>query len=76
VPEGEAGHLLPVGDLAGMGAAAVELLSDKSRWWRASRAARAVAVEKFSAERVVPQYERYYQRVLGQSSERSVAALG
>jgi hypothetical protein len=58
-----------------MNSAALELLSDKARWWQASRAARAVAVERFSAERVVPEYERYYREVLEQTSEPSVAAL-
>jgi N-acetyl-alpha-D-glucosaminyl L-malate synthase BshA len=68
VPHGEAGYLLAVGDLEGMSAAALELLSDKPRWWRASRSARAVAVERFSKERVVPEYERYYETVLGLTS--------
>jgi N-acetyl-alpha-D-glucosaminyl L-malate synthase BshA len=76
VPHGEAGYLLDVGDVDGMAAAALELLGDKARWWQASRAARAVAVERFSAERVVPEYERYYQQVLGAPVGSRVAALG
>lgn len=64
VPDGEAGYLLDVGDVEGMTEAAVRLLSDEDRWQAASDAARAVAVERFSSERVVPLYERYYERVL------------
>jgi N-acetyl-alpha-D-glucosaminyl L-malate synthase BshA len=65
VPDGEAGYLLDVGDVDGMAEVATRVLSDKPLWWKMSRAARAVAVERFSAERVVPEYERYYESVLG-----------
>jgi L-malate glycosyltransferase len=61
---GESGRLLEIGDVDGMGDAAVEMLGDKQRWWQASRAAREIAVERFSTEKVVPEYEAYYQRVL------------
>lgn len=64
VPDGEAGYLRAVGDVEGMAEGGVELLADEERWRAASEAARAVAVEKFSAEKVVPIYEAYYQRVL------------
>ena len=64
VPHGDAGYLLPVGDVEGMAEAGVELLADDARWSRASEAARAVAVERFSAAKVVPVYEDYYRRVL------------
>jgi N-acetyl-alpha-D-glucosaminyl L-malate synthase BshA len=64
VPDGGAGVLFDVGDVDGMGQAAVRLLSDDDRWQAASDQARAAAVERFSAERVVPQYERYYETVI------------
>jgi glycosyltransferase involved in cell wall biosynthesis len=58
-----------------MAEVAVEVLSDKSLWWKMSRAARAVAVERFSTERVVPYYERHYESVLGRgASMRSLGA--
>jgi N-acetyl-alpha-D-glucosaminyl L-malate synthase BshA len=65
VSDGEAGFLLEVGDVEGMGDAARALLGDDERWAAASRAARRVAVERFSIDRVVPQYEEYYRTVLG-----------
>jgi glycosyltransferase involved in cell wall biosynthesis len=47
-----------------MGDAALRLLSDPERWQQASEAARAVAVERFSSDLVVPQYEQYYRQVI------------
>ena len=64
VPDGEAGILCEVGDVEGMGDAALWLLSDPERWQQASDAARAVAVERFSSDLVVPQYEQYYRHVI------------
>jgi hypothetical protein len=43
---------------------AVEILSDPDRWKAFSEAGRAVAVERFSAELVVPVYEEYCLRVI------------
>jgi L-malate glycosyltransferase len=60
----EAGVLLPLGDVQGMGEAALALLRDPERHRKASAAARAVAEEKFSVDRVVPLYEDWYARIL------------
>ena len=64
VPHGEAGYLLDVGDVDGMTAGAIEILSDSARWKAFSEAGRAVAVERFSSKRVVPMYEEYCRRVI------------
>lgn len=64
VPEEEAGFLLPVGDWEAMADAAVGILSDATRWEAMSQAARAVAVERFDADRIVPVYEAYYREVI------------
>jgi glycosyltransferase involved in cell wall biosynthesis len=63
VTEG-AGSLQPVGDVDGMAAAGLEILSD-DRWPEASRAARERATA-FAAEVVVPRYEAYYERTLAE----------
>jgi N-acetyl-alpha-D-glucosaminyl L-malate synthase BshA len=63
VPDGEAGFLLPLGDVAAMADAVVTLLTDPARWQAASAAAREVAT-RFSADRIVPRYEALYRRVL------------
>ena len=64
VPDGEAGYLFDVEDVDGMTAGAIEILSDPDRWKAFSEGGRAVAVERFSAKRVVPMYEEYCQRVV------------
>ena len=63
VPTG-AGFLLPVGDVDGMAEAAVDLLSDDERLKEAREMARTFAVERFSAEKIVPHYEAYYRAVI------------
>jgi N-acetyl-alpha-D-glucosaminyl L-malate synthase BshA len=68
VPDGEAGFLLDVGDTEGMGEAGARLLRDPALHERFSAAARRCAVERFSADRVVPLYEAHYHRVLEGSS--------
>lgn len=64
VTDGEAGYLAAVGDVESMAAAGFEVLSDPDRWKLTSAAARQAA-ERYSAERVVPEYEAYYSEVLG-----------
>ena len=77
IDHGETGLLAPVGDVKTMAAGAIELLRDEARWLQTSRAAQAAARERFSAARVVPQYERYYENVIerradgGESDEGS-----
>ncbi len=70
VEDGVSGALLPVGDVAGMAEAATDILQDGARWRRMSEAARAVATDRFSVDRVVPVYEEFYRSVLrGDSGE-------
>ncbi len=70
VPHGEAGLLFPVGDVEGMAEGALELLLDSTRWKEFSGRARAVAVERFRAETIVPLYESFYEDVLGGRAAR------
>ncbi|MGH7504982.1 MAG: N-acetyl-alpha-D-glucosaminyl L-malate synthase BshA, partial [Longimicrobiales bacterium] len=65
VTEGESGFLAPVGDIDAMAAHGLGLLGDDEAWQVASAAARRDA-RRFSAERVVPMYESYYEEVLAQ----------
>lgn len=63
VTEGESGFLAEVGDVSTMTERAVELLRDPARLDEMRR--RAVQrADDFSADRVVPQYERLYEDVL------------
>ena len=64
VEDGVTGYLHPVGDVDGMAESARRLLSDYSEWTRMSSAGRQLAVERFSADRVVPMYEELYAEIL------------
>ncbi len=64
VESGVTGYLHAVGDVAAMAASGVELLRDDAVWEQTSKAARQRAVEMFSADRIVPMYEDYYEEVL------------
>jgi N-acetyl-alpha-D-glucosaminyl L-malate synthase BshA len=64
VLEGENGHLLPVGDVDGMAAAAVGLLKDEPRRRAFGEAGRRRAVTVFGQDRIVERYRAIYDRVL------------
>jgi N-acetyl-alpha-D-glucosaminyl L-malate synthase BshA len=60
----ETGYLLPVGDVEGMAARTLEILKDEERRREMGQAGRRRAEALFGADRIVSQYERYYERVL------------
>ncbi len=64
VEDGESGFLHDVGDVDGMAASAVRILSDEAVHARVAEAGRARAVERFSADAVVPRYEAFYESVI------------
>lgn len=64
VEEGRTGWLQPVGDVEAMAASGLRVLEDGDLWRSVSAAARERAVTRFSAERLVPEYEAYYREVL------------
>jgi N-acetyl-alpha-D-glucosaminyl L-malate synthase BshA len=64
VEDGESGYLLPVGDIDGMAARSIEILSDVRLQRRMGRAARDIAERKFNESRVVPIYRNFYERVI------------
>jgi N-acetyl-alpha-D-glucosaminyl L-malate synthase BshA len=59
------GFLHPIGDVEAMAESGVEVLTDPSLRRRITEAAVAVVRERFCSERIVPMYERHYERVLG-----------
>jgi N-acetyl-alpha-D-glucosaminyl L-malate synthase BshA len=63
VTSDKAGRLAAVGDIETMAAAGIEFLTDAELWASSSAEAR-VEAERFSATRVVPEYERFYEEVL------------
>jgi N-acetyl-alpha-D-glucosaminyl L-malate synthase BshA len=63
IDDGVNGILEPVGSVEAMGRRAVELLRDPERH-AAMRAAALAKAQEFSADRIVPMYEAFYQEVL------------
>jgi N-acetyl-alpha-D-glucosaminyl L-malate synthase BshA len=63
VADGESGFLLPVGDVEGMAAAALALLTDPERHRRFGETARRQAVARFRQDAIVARYRAVYERV-------------
>ena len=64
VKHAETGFLLPVGDVEGMAARTVEILKDEEHQRGLGQAGRRRAGALFGADRIVTQYEKYYERIL------------
>lgn len=64
ITPGVDGWLCHVGDTECMAERAIDLLQNDAKREKMGKAARQKAVEKFSPERIVNQYESVYQRVL------------
>ena len=64
VRDGVTGILREVGDVEGMSAAAVDILSSPEKWNAMSEMAAADARERFSQQDIVSRYEDFYARVL------------
>jgi N-acetyl-alpha-D-glucosaminyl L-malate synthase BshA len=58
------GFLLPVGDTSSMARAAIALLKDDKRLLEFKRAASESAFERFNSDKIVAEYETYYEEVL------------
>ncbi len=65
VAHGVNGFMEPVGDIPAQAARVVELLTDDALHQRIAAAGRTRAIEQFSTDRIIPQYERYYEDVMG-----------
>ncbi|HET6762991.1 MAG TPA: N-acetyl-alpha-D-glucosaminyl L-malate synthase BshA [Longimicrobiaceae bacterium] len=78
VDHGVSGYLAPVGDVATMGDHAAAILRDRDLWRRMSGDAQRAARERFGVDVVIPQYERYYERILAgdDAAEPALAAAG
>jgi len=65
VIDGENGFLSPLGDVEFMSQKAVELLSDENKLDKFRKDCRRRAVERFDSKLIVPRYEEYYKKVIG-----------
>jgi N-acetyl-alpha-D-glucosaminyl L-malate synthase BshA len=64
IDDGVTGFLRPPDDLDGMAEVSLRLLKDPALHDSMRRAARQVAVERFSVDRIVPMYERAYDALV------------
>ncbi len=65
VTDGVDGYLEDAGDIPAQARRATELLSDERLHARMAEAARTTAATRFCTDLIIPQYERYYQQVVG-----------
>jgi N-acetyl-alpha-D-glucosaminyl L-malate synthase BshA len=73
VEHGLDGFLVEPGDVQGAARHAIEILSRSDRGREMGKTARVHAKKKFCSNDVIPQYERYYERVLEESASAARA---
>ncbi len=64
IEHGRTGFLAPVGDVETMAKYAIEILSDEKRLREMGVLARWEAQQRFCATKIIPEYEKFYERVL------------
>jgi N-acetyl-alpha-D-glucosaminyl L-malate synthase BshA len=64
VDHGRSGFLAPVGDVEAMAGYAIDILSDEKRLREMGKVARWEAQSRFCSSRIIPEYEKFYERVL------------
>ena len=68
IEDGKNGFLAEVGDVERMARCAIEVLCDERRLREMAKLARFEAQSRFCASKIIPQYEKFYQRVLERAS--------
>ena len=71
VVDGATGFLHPPGDIEAMAKSAIEILSDPALHARLAAEGQRLAVERFSADRIVPQYAALYEQARQHASGKS-----
>ncbi len=65
---GETGYIAEIGDVKKMAEYALDILQNKNKFRIFSQNARERAVNLFSAEKIIPRYEEYYEKILNSKS--------
>lgn len=73
VRDGETGYLVLLGDTTAMAAHAHRILSDAEFKAEMGRRARAWAISQFATEKIIPQYEAMYERVVREAAAKHPA---
>jgi N-acetyl-alpha-D-glucosaminyl L-malate synthase BshA len=64
VEDGGCGYLFDIGDVDGMAEAAARVLNDEAERARLGNRGREIAISQFAAEKIIPEYEELYRRVI------------
>jgi L-malate glycosyltransferase len=64
IDHGRSGFLAPVGDVDGMAGHAIDILSDEKRLREMGKVARWEAQTRFCSSKIIPEYEKFYERIL------------
>jgi L-malate glycosyltransferase len=64
IVHGETGYIAEIGDYERMAKYAIELLLNQTKYQRFSEASKKRATEMFGIDKIVDQYEAYYEKVL------------
>lgn len=70
ITDGKNGYLSEVGDIKKMTDDAIKLLFDEKLYKDMSKNARRSVEEKFSSEKIIPEYEKYFLTVLGKNKAK------
>ncbi len=65
VEHGVTGYLAPSGDTETLGKYGLEILKNQELYRKMSEAGYKSVMEKFHTDKIIPQYERLYERVMG-----------
>ncbi|HVG21150.1 MAG TPA: N-acetyl-alpha-D-glucosaminyl L-malate synthase BshA [Blastocatellia bacterium] len=65
VEEGGCGYLFDVGDVNAMAERTLRVLNDEDERKRLGRRGREIAITRFATEKIIPQYEELYRKVIG-----------
>lgn len=74
VTDGVEGYLVEPRDVSGMAARALEILGDETKRHDMGKRARATARARFCSSLIIPQYEEYYEKVLGSGRAKKAAS--
>jgi N-acetyl-alpha-D-glucosaminyl L-malate synthase BshA len=66
VVEGETGFMFEVGDVNGMAEAALHILNDAPLQERLGKRGREIALEQFTTDKIIPQYEALYHKLVSE----------
>jgi N-acetyl-alpha-D-glucosaminyl L-malate synthase BshA len=74
VAEGETGYLSDVGDVAKMSEDTLRLINDEEIRRAFGEKGRELAIQRYSSEKIIPQYIAFYEQVIGRAASPAIPA--